>query len=243
MNVIGTVIQTPKGNFRVRASYGKWGMHVPDAFKSHSNSIIRHKFLDYLYTDEKVRKGHYAVLQEIYPVISKLMGANSVKDGKIVPLGELQKENGVFYVEGTYRGETTRFYLFSEEQAKRTDVDLRKPAFAVIEDGYQIVDSGKGSYAIHVPENMLPNLRLFYGTFKSGEWRHVEQEFFAPLGEAAKSFDANSTRRLHYYMPGPAVRGYYDGNYDIMFDVHFGCVFKGRPENFGVLTDDLQGIY
>ncbi|MCX6770487.1 MAG: hypothetical protein NTX79_00360 [Candidatus Micrarchaeota archaeon] len=241
MATIGSTIIANNKSFTVRESYNQGGIRVPGAFQKYKD-IIRHKDLDFVYTDPQTRQKYRDVLREIYPVMSRLMGANSMHKGEIVPLGELQKENGVFYVEGEFRGETTRFYLFTEAQAKQMGIDLTKPAFAVIEDGYNIVDKSKDSYAIHVPENALPNLRLFYGRYESGQLRYVEQEFNAPLGEIAGSFDATKTRRLYYYKPGPAVRGVGDvlGYFSVgvRFDVLFGVLDDVRPYRFGVLTEN-----
>lgn len=239
MNAIGSVINANGKSFTVKESYNAGGIGVPDAFKKYGPSIAGHKDLDFIYANQAVFQKNKPVLREIYPVISKLMGANSKLNGEIVPLGELQKENGVFYVEGEFRGETTRFYLFTEEQAKKMGIDLAKPAFAVIEKGYDIVDGGKNSYSIHTPENALPNLCLFYGRYENGQLRYMEQEFSAPLGEIAGSFDAEKTRKFYYYKPGPAVRGYYYlGDYLSRFDVVFGGVVYVRPYRFGVLTEN-----
>ena len=245
MGVIGTVIHTPMGNFKVRASRGSdgaKGMSVPVAWRKYKDILIPHKSLDCIYTNPKVFKKNDEMLREIYPVISKLMGANSVKNGKIVPLGDLQKEKGVFYVEGVFNGETTRFYLFTEEQAKNMKdadgkpINLNAPAFAAIENGYNIVDGWKDSYAIHTPEKALPNLRIYPGTFKSGEFRYVEQEFFAPLGKIAELSNAGIKRKLNYYKPGPGVRGFLNGD---EFIVGFGYVSGySQPSLFGVLTED-----
>jgi len=240
MATIGRTIIANNKRFTVRESYNEGGIRVPAAFQKYKEDIIRHKDLDFIYTNPEMKQKYANVLREIYPVMSRLMGANSTLKGKIVPLGELQKENGVFYVEGEFRGETTRFYLFTEAHAKQMGIDLTKPAFAVIEDGYNIVDKGKDSYAIHVPENALPNLRLFYGRYENGQLRYVEQEFNAPLGEIADSFDATKTRRFHYYKPGPAVRGDVDLGFDDRFDVDFGYayIFDGRAFRFGLLTEN-----
>lgn len=243
--------------FTVREDFGR-GMRVPDAFSKYKG-IIRHKDLDFLYTDQETRQKYWSVLSKINPIISRLMGASSMLNGEILPLGDLQKdEKGIYYMEGAFRGETTRFNLFTEAQAKTMEIDLKKPAFAAIEDGYNIVDCGKDSYVINVPENALPNLRLFYGKYENvtlchlehGQLRYVEQEFGAPFGELASFLllpqlpsvrEQKIIRCLYYYKPGPAVRG--DGNLDdyfgSRFDVSFGYVV-GRDYCFGVVTENSE---
>ena len=137
MGCVGSVIHSQRGNFKVH----KERMRVPEAWQEHGKTLIRHKFLDYLYTDNQVREDYGAVFREISSIMSRLMGGNS-----IIPLGALQKENGVYCIEGTFKRETTRFCLFTEEQAKDMKdawgkpIDLNAPAFAAIEDGYEIAD-------------------------------------------------------------------------------------------------------
>ncbi|PIT84327.1 hypothetical protein COU37_04115 [Candidatus Micrarchaeota archaeon CG10_big_fil_rev_8_21_14_0_10_45_29] len=177
---------------------------------------------------------------EISPTMSKLMGANSVENGEIasLPLGDMGRENGKIFIEGSYEGETTRMLLFSEAQAKKMGIDLNKPAFVAIEDGYNIVDVHKYGYAIDVPEIALPNLRIYYGSFYNGALRHVDGEFSIPVKEIAQAFDAETTRYFYYFKPGPAVREY-SGDPSDNFRVSFGPVdrllWHGR---FGVLSDE-----
>ena len=254
MATVGSIIAANGKSFTVRASYEQRAIRRPAAFRKYKNiNIIRHKDLDFIYTDRNTGQKYADVLQEIWPVMSRLMGANSILKGEIVPLGELQKENGKFYVEDEFRGETTRFYLFTEAQAKQIGIDLKQPAFAVIEDRYNIADKGKNDYAIHVPKYSFGNLyknksgnlqtgnlRLFYGRYEYGQLRYIEQEFNAPLGEIAGSFDAKKTRFFCYCKPGPAVRGgdsdpsVDSGNFNVGFG---GAYFAVKPNRFGVLTE------
>src|SRR3989338_5044794 len=82
---------------------------------------------------------------------------------------------------------------------------------------------GTNNYAIHVPQNALKNMHIFYGEFNSGELRYTEPKFLAPLGKVAHSFTKN-TRSLHYHAPGPAVRDFFEprGCEPLGFGVHFG---------------------
>ncbi|PIT84202.1 hypothetical protein COU37_04615 [Candidatus Micrarchaeota archaeon CG10_big_fil_rev_8_21_14_0_10_45_29] len=242
MSVIGKQISANGKIFTVKESCDAGGIRVPDAFKKYGPSIIKHKDLDFLYTNQEIREKYFNILQEIYPVISKLMGANSAKKGEIVPLGELDKENGKFYVEGSFRGKTTRMYLFSEKQAKAMNIALTKPAFAAIEDGYNIVNVSKDAYSIDVPEIALPNLRVYYGSFKNGELRYIDAEFSIPVGEISDAFDINTTRKFYSFKPGPAVRGYsvfsYGGRFGVGFGFNYGRIIDGdRLGRFGVLGE------
>ena len=266
MATVGSTITANNKVFTVRELPNSNGICALLAFQKYKDILIRHKDLDFLYANSEAFQKNQGPLVGLSPVMSRLVGASSIREGKVVPLGDLERENGVFYVEGsfdgkplssTFRGEkasnwseTTRFYLFTEGQAKQMGFDLKQPAFAAIEDGYNIVDIGGNGYAIHVPENALPSLRLFYGEYinrgsyaSSPRERHIEQEFNAPLGKTEEGFDPEiaSLRMLFYFKPGPAFRGASSLRAGDRFQISFGVPYFGAFHTFesvGILTED-----
>ena len=229
---IGDKIQNNEKIFTVRATLrgtDSSPISTIDAFKTYGNSIIRYKDLDAFYRT-KQPKENGKPLWEVHNSISRLMGAHSAKNDEIVPLGELDTENGRLYIERGCDGETSRMYLFTKEQARKNGINLNEPAFIAIEEGYKFEDIFLGGYAINIPEESLGmlfennfgnlqsgNLRIFYGSFQSLQVRYVENEFFLPLKKVAEDFDPKHSNSFfdshknarHFYVvkPGPAITG------------------------------------
>lgn len=235
LKTVGTTIDTGRKTFTVRESCRHGGATVPDAFQKYGFSIIKHKDLDYIFTKNKISRKYAAVLGEACPIMSSLMGANS-----IIPLGDLRRDNGKLYIEGAYHGETTRMLLFSERQARVRSLNLNLPAIVAIEQGYRIVDVSKNGYAIDVPELALYNLRVFSGAFKDGELRRVESEFALPVLEQVATMHGWDTRHIYSHKPGPASRFYrgMNGKGD-RFAVAFGEHGRFSPDRIGVITENI----
>ncbi|MFA5106266.1 MAG: hypothetical protein WC506_04880 [Candidatus Micrarchaeia archaeon] len=239
MSVVGKIIETPKGNFKVQAAFREGGMRIAEAFsKFGPESIIRHGNVLYLYGDLGIRQKYGDLLSQVGPIAPSLMVARSCS-----PLGQLPKENGVYYTESSHRSGAVRFYFFTEEQARAKGVDLGMPAVAAIQEGYAIADISKDfcSYSIRTAGAQLHNMKIFPGRFENSERRKNDNDFLLPVGNLVISPNGSNARSLLYYKPGPAI----------VLDTAIGFAAEDKhivvgdvtlkPGLFGILTEERMG--